>query len=241
MCSVSVKEKFLNLILIIFILLLISGCYSGATYYYPENLNEMKIIKPEIGIISQISLGEAIINSGYGHYSQGIKILNTISIKNNLGGNITISDGLYELVYSNENECYYTPLDVNQIKYGDPDVNCQIRISDPNKIEIIAEGADLVYSALAIPITQTLNYKKVDSIFISKEDSFQQTMIYSGKSNNIIKFSYREFTDDFIRNSFTTDVSYDLSESNIIGYKNFKAEIIEATNTNLKYKIISSF
>jgi hypothetical protein len=66
-------------------------------------------------------------------------------------------------------------------------------------------------------------------------------MIYSGKSNNFIKFSYREFTDDFIRNSFTTDVSYDLSESNIIGYKNFKAEIIEATNTKLKYKIISSF
>ena len=241
MYSCKIKGRLLNFTFIIFILSLLSGCYSGATYYYPNNLNEVKIIKPEIGIISQISLGEAIINSGYGHYSQGIKIMNSISIKNKLGGIITISNGLYELVYSNESECYYTPIDVNQIKYGDPDVNCQIRISDPNKIEMIAEGADLVYSALAIPITQTLNYEKIDSIFISKEDSFQQTMIYSGKSNNIIKFSYREFTDDYIRNSFTTDVSYDLSESNIIGYKNFKAEIIEATNTKLKYKIISSF
>jgi len=241
MCNIKEKGKILHLISIIFILLLISGCYSGAIYYHPNNLNMEKITNPEIGIISQVSLGEPLINSSYGRYSKGIKIINSISLKISTGEIILISNGLYELVYSNENECYYNPIEDEQIKYRNSDFNCQIRISDINKIDLITEGPNLGYSALAIPITQTLNYEKTDSIFISKEDSFQQTMIYSGKTNNIIKFSYREFTDDFIRNSFTTDVSYDLSESNIIGYKKFKAEIIEATNTNLKYKIISSF
>ena len=235
------NEKILLLIIIVFVLIILTSCYSGATYYNPGSKMEIKITEPEIGIESKISLGEPIINSGYGHYSQVIEITNSISIKNKLGGKILISNGFYELVYSNENESYYTAIEDNLIDYGDPDVNCQLKITNLNDIEIIAEGADAVYSALAIPVDKQLKYNKIDQLFISKSDSFQQTMVYLGKNNNILRFSYREFYKNMIRDSFTTEITYDLSESKIIGFKNFKAEIIEATNSELKYKIISSF
>jgi len=44
-----------------------------------------------------------------------------------------------------------------------------------------------------------------------------------------------------MRQPFSQEVLYDLSEGNIIGFKGARIEIIEATNFNLKYKVIKSF
>jgi len=43
------------------------------------------------------------------------------------------------------------------------------------------------------------------------------------------------------RAAFNTDVEYDLSESAIIGYAGARIEVIDATNTDIKYKIIKNF
>lgn len=70
-----------------------------------------------------------------------------------------------------------------------------------------------------------------------KPSNFKQELIYNGKSNNVVKISYREFVNDLARPSFTQDIVYDLTESNIIGFKGMTIEVIEATNTSIKYKI----
>jgi len=72
-------------------------------------------------------------------------------------------------------------------------------------------------------------------------DSFQQTLIYSGKVGNKINISYREFSGSIARPAFNNNVEYDLSESTTIGYKGAKIEIIEATNQYIKYKVIRNF
>ena len=70
-----------------------------------------------------------------------------------------------------------------------------------------------------------------------KPSNFKQELIYNGKSNNVVKISYREFVNDLARPSFTQEIVYDLTESNIIGFKGMTIEVIEATNTSIKYKI----
>ena len=75
----------------------------------------------------------------------------------------------------------------------------------------------------------------------ASSDSFQQTLIYSGKSGDIINVGYREFSHDLARPTFNNEVEYDLSESRIIGYKGARLEIIEATNESIKYKVIQNF
>jgi len=69
----------------------------------------------------------------------------------------------------------------------------------------------------------------------------KQEFIYSGKIGNSIKFIYREFIDNLARPSFTQDIQYDLDESSIVGFKGLKIEVISATNSLIKYKIISPF
>ncbi|MCD0195610.1 hypothetical protein K1T77_12420 [Acinetobacter baumannii] len=43
------------------------------------------------------------------------------------------------------------------------------------------------------------------------------------------------------RPAFNNDVEYDLSQSKEIGYKGALLEIIEATNQDIKYKVIRNF
>ena len=79
--------------------------------------------------------------------------------------------------------------------------------------------------------------KRIDSYF--KEGDFKQQFVYSGKSGKEIKISYREFKDNFARPAFTQDLTYDLSESKTIGFKGMKIDVIQATNSQIKFIIKS--
>ncbi len=79
--------------------------------------------------------------------------------------------------------------------------------------------------------------KKEDRVYL--KGSFKQELIYNGKSQNTIKLSYREFKDDFARPAFTQELSYDLSEGKIIGFRGMKIEVLEATNSVIKFIVRS--
>mgnify|MGYP001043013533 CR=1 FL=1 len=52
---------------------------------------------------------------------------------------------------------------------------------------------------------------------------------------------YREYINDMARPAFNQELQYDLNESNIIGFKGLRIEVILATNTKIEYKVLSSF
>lgn len=70
-------------------------------------------------------------------------------------------------------------------------------------------------------------------------------LIYNGREGNVVKFIYREYAStnqgSMIRDSFTQNISYDLSEGNIIGFKGARIEILDAANSELKYKALAFF
>ncbi len=73
------------------------------------------------------------------------------------------------------------------------------------------------------------------------ENEFQQTLIYNGMVGKKINVAYREFSNKMARAAFSNDVEYDLSQSKIIGYKGAKIEVLNATNENITYRVISNF
>ncbi len=66
--------------------------------------------------------------------------------------------------------------------------------------------------------------------------SIRKEILYNGKSKNTIKMVYREFANDMARPAFYQDLSYDLSESKVIGFRGLLIEVLEATNTGIKYR-----
>lgn len=73
------------------------------------------------------------------------------------------------------------------------------------------------------------------------DDSFEQRIIYTGCENNLVHFSYREFSSNLARDAYTVDLVYDLDKGNIINIKNASFEILEAGNEKITYKVISQF
>jgi hypothetical protein len=65
-------------------------------------------------------------------------------------------------------------------------------------------------------------------------------LVYSGKSASTIDIVYREYVGRVIKNGFKQHLSYDLSESNIIQFKNTKIRVLKATNTDITFKVLSS-
>lgn len=70
------------------------------------------------------------------------------------------------------------------------------------------------------------------------EDAFRAEMIYSGMSGQTIRTVYREYSGDFIRPAFTQELQYDLSQDSTIAYKSIEIEVLEASNSQLRYRVI---
>ena len=81
----------------------------------------------------------------------------------------------------------------------------------------------------------------VGETFIFRENSFQQTIEYAGKSGNIAKFLYSEFEDNFARQVFNREFQLDLSEGDVTAFKGAIIKIHDATNIAVKYSVIRNF
>ncbi|MBM4135396.1 MAG: hypothetical protein FJ241_01025 [Nitrospira sp.] len=72
-----------------------------------------------------------------------------------------------------------------------------------------------------------------------KEGSFKQELVYNGKSKDTIKVQYREYKDNFARPAFFHELTYDLTESKEIGFRGMIIEVLEATNSKIKFIVKS--
>jgi hypothetical protein len=75
--------------------------------------------------------------------------------------------------------------------------------------------------------------KRANKVYL--KGSFKQELIYNGRSKDTINLSYREFKEDWARPAFSQDLTYDLSEGNIIGFRGMKIEVLETTNSNIRF------
>lgn len=70
------------------------------------------------------------------------------------------------------------------------------------------------------------------------KENYARELIYTGVSKNVISVIYREFSNDLIRPAFSQELKYDLGEGSVIGFRGARFEVIGASNTELKYKVI---
>ncbi|OHB60022.1 MAG: hypothetical protein A2167_03845 [Planctomycetes bacterium RBG_13_46_10] len=75
---------------------------------------------------------------------------------------------------------------------------------------------------------------------VASPGSFQQCLIYNGKSGDKIYIGYREVTADLARPALNNDVEYDLTRSKIITYQNARIKVIEATSEYIKYSVLEN-
>jgi hypothetical protein len=76
-------------------------------------------------------------------------------------------------------------------------------------------------------------FKPDEDIFV--RGSFKQELLYNGRTGTTVRFTYREYKDDFARPAFFQDLTYDLNESKTIGFRGMLIDILEASNSTIRY------
>jgi hypothetical protein len=71
-------------------------------------------------------------------------------------------------------------------------------------------------------------------------EKFRGELVYSGRSGNTVRFSYREFSNDLARPAFTQDLSYDLDAGDTVSFRGLTLRITEATNDHVIATVVRS-
>jgi hypothetical protein len=223
------KKFFLTLLSLTFF----CGCVSPKYNYYPET---KEISEPPLNTIVSAYVGDAMLRQG--KYSHHDSIYLRKNIKIGSLSTYTLTRGYYIKKGEDAKSEFYLPVDgfdSGQVIEG--------ALADPFQIIRLDKKSGKLCVVTIFKFedcTSKADYEK-KKYPIATSDSFQQTLIYSGKLENKINIGYREFSNDFARPAFNNDVEYDLSESKIIGYKGARIEVVEATNEYIKYKVIQNF
>ncbi|RVU47065.1 hypothetical protein [Rubrivivax rivuli] len=170
---------------------------------------------PAVGKVAIRSIGDILIEQGYSEIGTEIEFAEDVTV-----GKVKLPRGKYH--YNTENSTGTWFYKGDYYFYVDKTNN-----------QICIDGKDCVKHDFSMgrgPIPDT-----------AKADSLQQTLLYNGKIGNRITLAYRELQNNMARPAFNNTVEYDLSESNVIGYKGARIEVIKATNTEITYRIISGF
>lgn len=207
------------------------GCASPDFNYQPASIN---ISTPPIDSVNTSFVGDVMLQQGKYTEHESIKVNSLV----NVGWAYDLSPGFYLKKGEDEDTTTYMP-------YGGADsgVITKAALADPWQAVMTYKDKQqlcIVTVFNAVVCEETNDYiSKMKAVLT--DDSFQQTLIYSGKVGQKINIGYREFSNNVARPAFNNDVEYDLSESTTIGYKGAHLEIIEATNQYIKYKVITNF
>ena len=212
-------------------LVLLSGCATPDFNYRPTTTH---ISQPPLNVVITSYVGDVLLRQGKHTEHDAIYLANKIDI----GWAYDLLPGYYLKKGEDQNTETFYPGGgdesgaIKKAALADP-WSAVITYKQNNKLCVVT-----VFNATSCE--KTTNYERRKKPVLTN-NSFQQTLIYSGKVGDKINISYREFSNSLARPAFNNDVEYDLSSSSTIGYKGARIKVIKATNEYLQYQVLSNF
>lgn len=209
----------------------LAGC-AAPKYNYRAQSTQIK--EPAVGEVVTRQVGDPMLRQGSYREHESIYVATRAEVS----WAYTLEPGYYLKHGEDESAEYFVPA-------GGEEAGSITKalLADPWKsVMVKKEGNDLCIVTVfnAYQCRSGADFERRKKAVVS-QDSFQQTLIYSGRVGSKINVGYREFSGSYARPAFNNNVEYDLSESKVIGYKGAQIEVIEATNQYVKYKVLRHF
>jgi len=220
-----------KLLLLITVITLVSCASTNQLVGYTSK----KVLIPEIDMIEKGQIGETLIKYEKLDSKPAILIDNVPDVKF-FGTKIPYQKGdvVPLQVIKKSSKIYYN----ESYRYGS--------FNNYYGIEVYNDEEETKYVVMTDFKGSISNTKLTPELLISEaiftkfgEGYYKEEFIYNGKVSNSIKFIYRQYINDTARPAFTQELQYDLNESNIVGFKEMRIEIIKATNTGIEYKVLN--
>jgi len=223
----------MRFLLIVIAALAISAC-STPPYNYTPDLEVFD--RPPVGETVTVSVGDEMLSQGVLATRAGIRVPTQVVVSG-----YTLAGGFYPQIGA-EGAYTFHSFQRNQ-EYSEVRGGLKEGRFADQAVSIRASrgGTEIcVITVFHVPVCRGREYYHTDRT-VEHPESFQQTLIYNGRIGDEIHIAYREFLNSMARSAFSKTVSYDLRTSNEIGYQNARIEILDATNTEITYRVISNF
>jgi hypothetical protein len=184
-------------------------------------------------------LGDTLVQKGKVFTYDAVRLENTVTAGDGvLLKKLTLDPGVLKasmmgkerIYYSTPNLIVYDGMLGTQMQLG----GLAVSLKDEKDVRFHLNGA-VVMKPKPQPILTKIQ------ISAPERPSFRQEFIYNGRTGDTLKFLYREFGSDFMRAPFSQEAQYDLKDGNTIGFRGLRIEVIEASNTAIKYRVLASF
>lgn len=242
-----------NFLVVALTVAILSGCATGMKPYFPS----AKIIKaPAEREVTQRSLGEALMEYASLEQYPALVVTKSEEHANGLIKFTFLSNPMPFLgmegsrkVYGPSSTKVYNLVDrswaTSAWNYRDHGIDQLRQLATWNitlREDISAPGV-FTYK---IPMTYVTNASfkgevERTTVLMPSGTSFRQELLYNGRVGDGVRITYREYSGDMLRPAFSQEAVYDLSESDIVAFKDARLRILEATNSHLKYEVLSHF
>jgi hypothetical protein len=226
------RSLYLVAVIIVWVMIF-SGCVSVVGNYKPE---VAEISEPPLGATATANVGDTLLRQGRLALHDAILLRQDVDV--GTFGAYTLRRGFYIKIGQDDESEFYQP---SRSDAGGAIVKAAL--ADPPKAvqAYKTDGRLCVVTVFNVSTcTGEADFERTKQPATSA-NSFQQTLIYSGRVADRVRIGYREYSSNLARPAFNNDVDYDLKESAVIGYKGARIEVLEATNQYIRYKVIRNF
>lgn len=239
-------------IIIFSIAMSLVACASRPTRITPPQVvtetNHTNFYVPQLNQRSEITVGSSLLTDGVIEETQqySIKLMGEAngSLDNGFSTNVKYGSISKKYLLSNNHTAFCDNVKAKSSAidvFGGSSNACLVDFNNDGKFEKVMFSIYARYFSLDSEVEyQTIKLKPISTM---KNKSFRREAIYQGVSNNEVKILFREYKDNYIRNSFSQTITYELDnngETNIT-FKGFQAKIHKATGSNLSYTVVSPF
>jgi hypothetical protein len=81
-----------------------------------------------------------------------------------------------------------------------------------------------------------------NTVYKVKYDGYKWELVYSGKEGDILHVQYREYVitreGTLVKEGFAQQLTYDISESDVIAYKDVRLKVLEMTSSKLLFEVL---
>ena len=227
----------MNKVFLMILVFILSGCYNDVSLLPIQTVQESN---PHVNKSTTCYLGDEMLSQYTAITGKKLFIKQE---KENKFGNIMptyiiLHSGWYAYRGSNSNKFYYTPIDNEgeEIRY-----NTNISYTDYIII-------DSIYNKIGYGNMNSYNfdlnevdYKVYDDTTIAIPNKLQQIIEYAGKEDKYLKFIYKEFIDNKIRNAFTSTFTLDITDTDTLVYKGAIIKVDDYDGNSITYRVLKNF
>lgn len=219
------------------VLLLAFGRVAALAALEPSLVRTMRGEDPQRGVVIQKDVGEVVYSKFDYTETTGVRLLEPFQTKH-LARRIALNEGDFLTGYQRKKAVDFCSDERAVAGFQQGDTVCFRDTDDDGRFDQL-HIPGTAFGAWAPIKERPLRY--ADGISLDASKGYRRELLYEGISGNVVRLTYREYIDDFVRPAFQQDLTYSLETGapTEVGFRGARLRVHSASNQTISYEVLS--